>query len=175
MAVTTPPLQFGAHNASFHYRDRRAAFGVAVRDGQVACVRIDRGPASYFDLPGGALEPGETEEAATIREFAEETGLVVQVDDLLVRVQQYLVRTGGEAVNNRGGVYRVAIVREDPARKTEDDHSLVWLDPVEALAELRHGSHAFAVAAWLQAEQAAAGYADGPALGLGGAAGAAIA
>lgn len=157
----TPPLQFGDRHAHLTYEDRRAVFGVAVRAGKVALARITRGDDHYFDLPGGALDPGETEEAALVREFAEETGLAVQVDDLLARANQYLVKSDGRALNNRGAFYLVTVVGDDPAGKSEDDHELVWADPVEALGNLRHGAHGFAVAAWLKVVRDEAAYAAG--------------
>jgi len=51
----------------------RAAGGVIVRDGRVLIVHR----ASYDDwsLPKGKLEPGESWEAAALREIEEETGL----------------------------------------------------------------------------------------------------
>ena len=69
--------QFGERRADKVYRDRPAAFGVLVRDGQVAVVRIIK-PAvpAYFDLPGGGVDEGETPELAVVREFGEETGLI---------------------------------------------------------------------------------------------------
>ena len=104
----TAALQFGQAKPGLEYQDRRAAFGIAVQDGKLACVRITRSPDNvYLDLPGGALDEGETEEQALIREFAEETGLVVQVDDRLVCAQQYFLKADGRPVNNRGGIYLV--------------------------------------------------------------------
>jgi ADP-ribose pyrophosphatase YjhB (NUDIX family) len=52
--------------------------------GRVLLVR--RGHPPYegtWSLPSGRAEPGETARAAASREVFEETGLVVQVDDLL--------------------------------------------------------------------------------------------
>lgn len=157
-----PPLQFGDRHPDLAYQDRRAVFGVAVRAGQVALARIARGEDHYFDLPGGALDRGETEEAALVREFLEETGLAVQVDDLLVRANQYKIKSDGSAVNNRSAFYRVGVIGVGPVHMIEHDHELVWMDPIEALGELRHGAHAFALAAWLKAQQDEAAYADGP-------------
>jgi len=147
--VTSPPLQFGERDPALDYRERPAAFGLAERNGMIACVRVERGEESWLDLPGGALDPGESEPAALAREFGEETGLVVEAGDLLVRARQYFVKTDETPVNNVGGIYRVTVTGEDPSLKVEGDHVLVWLDPVEALAGLRHGSHALAVSAWL--------------------------
>lgn len=47
---------------------------------------VRRGHAPYagtWSLPSGRAEPGETVRAAAMREVFEETGLVVQVDELL--------------------------------------------------------------------------------------------
>jgi 8-oxo-dGTP diphosphatase len=145
-------LQFGVAEPGQTYRDRPAAFGVAPRaDGRIAVVHIRRPGQDYIDLPGGAIEPGETEDAALIREFGEETGLVVTAGRLLSRSSQYLVTAHGETANNRAAHLVAVVTGEDAGLKIEDDHTLEWRDPLEALAELRHDSHAWAVAAWLRA------------------------
>ena len=153
--MTTPaPLQFGHAEPGHDYRDRPAAFGVAVRDGEIALVKVTRkGEAAYFDLPGGALDPGEDDAAALAREFGEETGLVVAAGPLLIRADQFMVKTDGERVNNRSGVYVATLAGEDAALKIEDDHELVWKLPEAALRALRHDSHAWAVACWMRIEQ----------------------
>jgi 8-oxo-dGTP diphosphatase len=56
----------------------------------------------------------------------------------------------GEPVNNRSALFEARVVGEDPGLKIEDDHALVWLEPLDALRRLRHDSHAWAVAAWLR-------------------------
>jgi len=144
-------LQFGEAEAGVEYRDRPAAFGVLIRDGRLAVVRVtlpDRAP--FIDLPGGALDEGEDDAQALVREFGEETGLKVRAGALLVRADQYLRRKDGEPVNNRSGHYVAEWVGEDAALKIEADHELQWIDPAEAVARLRHESHAWAVARWLR-------------------------
>lgn len=147
------PLQFGRREPGVAYRDRAAAYGVAGRgDGRIACVRVTRGAEPpYIDLPGGALDAGEDDPAALVREFGEETGLIVTPARLLVRAFQLMRMEDDEPVNNRSALFEVTPAGEDPSLKIEHDHQLVWLEPLEAVRRLRHDSHAYAVAAWLRA------------------------
>jgi 8-oxo-dGTP diphosphatase len=154
MLTPEGPLQFGTRAPGLDYRDRPAAFGVVVRDGRIAVVRITReGHAPYIDLPGGARDGGEDDEAALVREFGEETGLRIRPQRLLGRAAQYLLKTDGEAANNLCALFEAQAVGEDATLKIEADHALVWLEPLEAIATLRHDAHAWAVAAWLRARR----------------------
>ena len=143
--------QFGEPLPGRVHRERPAAFGVAVRDGLIAVVRVrpEEG-GDYIDLPGGAIDPGEDEVQALMREFGEETGLVVTAGRRIAGIRQYFVLKGDEPVNNIAGVYAVEVTGEDSALKIEDDHALVWIDPVEAIRDLRHDGHAWAVAKWMR-------------------------
>lgn len=150
-------LQFGTARPGLDYIHRPAVFGLAERDGRLACVRVDRGEgAPYYDLPGGALDGEESEQQALVREFAEETGLIVEPVDRLTEAAQYFLKTDGTPVNNVGGVWVVRVTGADPSAKQEADHELVWLDPLQALVSLRHEAHAWAVARWLRTQPAAA-------------------
>ncbi|HKP79656.1 MAG TPA: NUDIX domain-containing protein [Phenylobacterium sp.] len=143
--------QFGEREAARNYRDRPAAFGLVERDGKIALVRVEkpRHPA-WHDLPGGALDPGETAEAAVVREFGEEVGLRVSVGGAFTMADQYFVNTDGEAFNNLASFFTLDLDGEDVGLKIEDDHTLVWMDAYQALAILRHEAHAWAVTAWLR-------------------------
>lgn len=134
--------------------DRSAAFGVAERGNQIALVRVDPGDgAPWWDLPGGALDPGEDEATALVREFGEETGLRIRVGQEVARVAQYFIKSDDQPVRNHGGVYDTIVEDEDAALKIEADHTPVWMEPRDAIAVLRHDSHAWAVAAWLRARR----------------------
>lgn len=145
-------LAFGAPVAGLTYLDRRAAFGVAENAlGQIALAQVTKpGKPPYFDLPGGAVDGDETEAEAVVREFGEETGLVVEAGLLIDTVSQLFLKSDGQPVRNFGGVYAVKVTGDKPALKVEDDHALVWLDPRDAVVALRHDAHAWAVAAWMR-------------------------
>lgn len=143
--------QFGDPAPGRDHRDRPAAFGILERDGRVALVLVEKpGHTAWHDLPGGAIDPGETAEQAVAREFGEEAGLRVAVGAAFAQADQYFVNTDGEAFNNLGTFFTLSLVRDDPGLKIEDDHILVWMEPHVAVTRLRHDAHAWSVAAWLR-------------------------
>lgn len=142
--------QFGEAEPGLSYVDRPCAFGVVERDGRIALVHIVKPDAAFHDLPGGAIDPGETEAEALVREFGEETGLRVRAGEAFTRADQFMVKEDGTPVNNRCGMFGATVDGEDAALKIEADHTLVWRDPREALTLLRHDAHAWAVLAWLR-------------------------
>lgn len=84
------------HDAAPVHRRVRCV-GAIVLDGDGRLLLIQRGhePAKgRWSVPGGRVEPGETDEQAVRREIAEETGLLVEVGTLMGRVE----RPGGPGV-----------------------------------------------------------------------------
>jgi 8-oxo-dGTP pyrophosphatase MutT (NUDIX family) len=66
---------------------RRGVVGVAAREGRLLVIRRSpwvEAPGAYC-FPGGAIEPGESDEAALVRELREELGVVVRPMRLLWR------------------------------------------------------------------------------------------
>jgi 8-oxo-dGTP diphosphatase len=151
MAIKPAPLQFGRPEPDTKHRDRPAVFGIAERGGQIALIRVTReGVPPFHDLPGGAIEPGESESRALAREFGEETGLIVSGGEVLDRADQFMIKSDGEPVNNRSVLMIAVIEGFDPQQKIEEDHKLTWFAPEEALRIVRHDSHAWAIACWLR-------------------------
>lgn len=66
---------------------RRSAARIVVTDGSAVLLFADTDPgipgSRWWVTPGGGIDPGESPRQAAVRELAEETGLVVEADDLL--------------------------------------------------------------------------------------------
>jgi 8-oxo-dGTP diphosphatase len=110
-----------------------AAVGaIAVRDGALLLIRRGHAPSrGRWSLPGGRVEPGETAHEALVREMAEETGLIVEVGELVGEV----VRPGPKGVTYRIQDFRVTLVGGD-AVAGDDAVDVAWV-PVEDVAKYR--------------------------------------
>ncbi len=65
--------------------------GAVVKDSQGRLLLIKRGHepgAGLWSLPGGRIEPGETDAEALVREMLEETGLIVEPGRLIGQVRR---------------------------------------------------------------------------------------
>ena len=76
--------------------------GAVVKDGQGRLLLIKRGHepgAGLWSLPGGRIEPGETDAEALVREMLEETGLTVEPGRLIGSVKR--PGRGGDVIDIR--------------------------------------------------------------------------
>jgi 8-oxo-dGTP pyrophosphatase MutT (NUDIX family) len=62
---------------------------VLVEPGRVALIRRVREGQVYYVFPGGGVEPGETVEAAAVREAREELGLEIELGRLVALVHRH--------------------------------------------------------------------------------------
>jgi 8-oxo-dGTP diphosphatase len=65
--------------------------GAIIRDeaGRLLLIRRGHEPGKgLWSIPGGRIEPGESDESALVREVREETGLAVSVDRLIGTVHR---------------------------------------------------------------------------------------
>lgn len=142
---------FGVPDGKGAYRARPAAYGLlADMSGRLAVVRIAEETGIEHDLPGGALEAGETPEAALAREMIEETGLALAgAPRLIAQADHYWIKPDGTRLLNRAQ-YFAASPGGDTGGKIEEDHTLLWLEPVEAIRLMRHDAAAYAIGQWLR-------------------------
>lgn len=64
----------------------------------VLLVKNKGGGPSYYTLPGGAVEQGETLQEAAIREVKEETGFEVQLDGIFTVSEAFFEERGHHAI-----------------------------------------------------------------------------
>lgn len=142
---------FGRPDGKGPYRARSAAYGLLADGmGRIAVVRIAEETGIQHDLPGGALEPGESGAEALVREVMEETGLALASKPALIaRADHYWIKPDGTRLLNRAQ-YFAASPGSLTGGKIEEDHTLLWLEPVEAIRLMRHDAAAYAISQWLR-------------------------
>jgi len=111
-----------------------AAGGVVLRDGAICLVHRPR----YDDwtLPKGKLDPGESFEAAALREVWEETGLRCRLEDELEAVI-YNDHKGREKLVR---YWRMEVVGDDGFAPNDEVDELRWVAP-RAARELLSYEH----------------------------------
>jgi ADP-ribose pyrophosphatase YjhB (NUDIX family) len=103
--------------------------GAIVRDEAGRLLLIQRGhdpDAGLWSLPGGRIEPGETDEEALVREMREETGLTVRPGSLVGAVSR--PGPGGSVIDIRD--YR-ATVTGGTLTAGDDAADARWVAPAD--------------------------------------------
>ncbi|HEY7144033.1 MAG TPA: NUDIX domain-containing protein [Streptosporangiaceae bacterium] len=111
--------------------------GALIKDraGRLLLVRRGRPPAAgLWSLPGGRVEPGESDQQAVVREIAEETGLRVRCGALLGSVTLPWLAGRTAAVRD----YRATVTGDGPAAYQlaagDDAADARWVDRAELAA-----------------------------------------
>ena len=75
-------MSYGGSMSNNRYHRAFGVYGIYVVDGKLLVINKNGGPyINRFDLPGGSLEEGETLAGAMKREFLEETGLEIVIEE----------------------------------------------------------------------------------------------
>ena len=134
--------EFGVRLDGKNYIDRPGVYAL-IEDSykQIAVIETSQG---YF-LPGGGVDPGETEVEALKREIMEEMGCQASVLAEVGEAVEYInASTEGQYYRIHSRFYKVQIdskIREG----IEQDHRLVWLGSGDALKLLRRQGQVWAV------------------------------
>ena len=120
-------------------RFRPSAKGVVVRDGRLLVTR-NRTPGDsrpdWHIFPGGGQQPGETLDAALVREVREETGIEVRPRDLLW-VREVIVQTRTRAVPQNPAEHSLEFMfaadfiadHGDPSEEDQYQVAIEWVRP----------------------------------------------
>lgn len=137
------------YNPEWPHSTRPSVRAIIFRDGKLALVH--NGKFDYYMFPGGGIEEGESHEEALIREVKEESGLVVIPESikeygsaLRLSASQYFENTVFEQEN----FYYMCEAKTEVAatefdvHEIEEQYSLVFLTPEEAVRRNRTNDHA---------------------------------
>jgi 8-oxo-dGTP diphosphatase len=106
--------------------------GAVIRDSGERLLLIQRRNepgAGRWSLPGGRIEPGESDQQAVVREVAEETGLTVSCGPLLGAVERRGL--AGAVIDIRD---YVAFIQRGELAAGDDAADARWVTDAEALA-----------------------------------------
>lgn len=109
-----------------------------VQNDCVLMVRHEKGPKTYWLLPGGGVEDGEGLREAAQRELLEETGLVIQVNELLKVVESLAPDRTRHVINFifagevRSGELQLGCEENSPAQRLVE---VCW-KPISSLPQL---------------------------------------
>jgi 8-oxo-dGTP diphosphatase len=124
----------GSHKAT---RQRVASYGLCQsEDGLVLLVRAARSltVAGQWFLPGGGLEHGEDPVTGLRREFAEETGLDVEVGRLLGVLSDTFTLPDGASLHTVRIIYRIDTYRGSLRDEVKGSSDIArWVGLAEAL------------------------------------------
>lgn len=99
-----------------------------MRDGRVLLVRDRFG---RWTLPKGHVEPGETDEAAALREIAEETGVAGEISRRLGETR-HMFQRGGETVEKTVVYFLVEWRGGEPRPLPQEVAELCWVPAARA-------------------------------------------
>jgi 8-oxo-dGTP pyrophosphatase MutT (NUDIX family) len=131
--------QFGRRLEREDYIDRPGSYAIEFdAAGRVGLVETPTGR----HLPGGGAQPGESLEETLSREVREECGRDVVSSREVCRAVEW-VDAPGEGYFRKRCVFFVAELGDPGVDAGE--HGLLWLEPVEALRDVRFDSQRWAI------------------------------
>lgn len=120
---------FGEKLENVEYIDRIGIYGIVInRDGKVATIKTSNG---YF-LPGGGIENSENHEQCLKREFIEETGYDIEIGKYIGKSSLYHISKTHQYLNGIGYFYYVTL-KSKIIMEIEEDHELLWIEPMQCI------------------------------------------
>lgn len=125
--------EFGECEPGAQYVDRPGAYAfLHNKHRELAVIQTSWG----LFLPGGGIDPGESELEGLKRELFEEMGIKVQSAELVCQACQYLFSRHYQKHFKKIGYFYVVEVAQPVLLKMEAEHELFWMDKRQAALEL---------------------------------------
>jgi 8-oxo-dGTP diphosphatase len=139
---TPTPPEFGTRLDGIAYIERPGVYAVIENDqAQIAVIETGTG---YF-LPGGGIDPGETEMDALQREIMDEMGYQVSILAEIGEAVEYIQARAEKMYYRIHGKFYIVQCDSKTGEATEKDHRLIWLSAGDAIRVLKRQSQVWAV------------------------------
>lgn len=140
---------FGRKDPKLDYHTRIGVYGV-IPDASGKRLLILQAPNHALFLPGGEVEPGESDEETLTRELLEEFGVRVTIGAKLGRAAEYFYSHHRNTAYYHPATFYACSDIQRVAAPLEDFNTLMLM-PIElAAAELKRPTHRYGVAQWLK-------------------------
>ena len=148
---------FGVPPRVGHATVRPSAYAVLIdAGGRVAVVHTPRGTF----LPGGGIDPGETPQAAIVREVLEECGLRASVGQWIAHAVEFVDSEEESTYFEKHSTFAGARSHGAAVAPLEPDQELAWFAPDVAIARLSPLSHRWAIGIFVASTQPAGDVGD---------------
>lgn len=143
-------IVFGERDPKLTYKTRIGAY-VVVPDAAQKQILVVEPPNHSYLLPGGGIEPGESDVETIARELIEEVGGTMQITDYLGRASEYFYSTWRkQAYYHPAHFYAGTSLIKTQAPLEGDFNQIKWMPLEEAGAALKRPTHRWALAKWRQ-------------------------
>ena len=132
-------LDGGDYVEGQRFFSRPSARAIVIEEGRVAMVYSRK--FRHYKFPGGGIEPGESREAALIREAREEAGLVLELKTVRPYGFVHRIEKGDrEPIFLQDNFYYLAsaaatVPQELDGYEAAEGYTLRWVEPREAIEE----------------------------------------
>ncbi len=134
--------EFGERLPELDYEPRPSVYGVALRKSDQ--VLVVAAPLKLI-LPGGGIEPGESEKQALYREVREEAGWTCRTLRHLGHANEWVVSARKNRAYHKQGSFYLIELLEPLDGPLEADHEAYWMDHKTARMNLQRGFYRWAV------------------------------
>ncbi|WP_433747491.1 NUDIX hydrolase [Falsibacillus pallidus] len=137
-------LTFGEKENRIEYIFRPAVYGLMFNKEKDKIAIIQTAKDRYF-LPGGGIEKEETHEKCLKRESIEEMGMNVKINRFIGCARRYFYSKNDNKHYLNEGYFYLCELGKQITEPLEEDHQLIWMDPLNAADCLVHEHQSWAV------------------------------